>query len=65
MVRITPSQELGDNVISRLQHRADSWYLRRLIGHKMNKHLTQPYGNKLRPRGLSNFKSKTNHNQPS
>jgi hypothetical protein len=38
-LRITSSQQLGDNVISWFQHRADGWYLRRLIGYKMNKHL--------------------------
>ena len=36
--RVANAQHLGLDVILRLQHRADGWDLRGLIGEKMNKH---------------------------
>ena len=37
-LRFTVSQQLGNNVIARLQHRADDWYLVGFIGDEMNAH---------------------------
>ena len=37
-LRVTISQQLGVNVMSRFQHRANGRYLRRLIGDELNEH---------------------------
>ena len=37
-LRVTASQQLRSNMISRLQHRADGRYFRGVIGDEMNKH---------------------------
>ena len=41
---ITTSQQLGDNMISRLQYRADGGYFRGLVGDEMNKHFNRQIG---------------------
>jgi hypothetical protein len=38
-LRVTTSQQLGNKVVSRFQHRADGRYLRRFIGDEMDQHL--------------------------
>ena len=37
-LRFTVSQHLENNVVARLQHRADGWYLVGFVGDEMNVH---------------------------
>ena len=37
-LRFTVSQQLGNDVMARLQHRADGWYLVGFIGDEMDAH---------------------------